>query len=175
MGLFDSLKKNLDTISKEVGKVAGDLQKELEQYKTNQPAQAPQQQAYQAPQPQQSYQAPKAEEGSVYPKFTAERDQTAKFDDIIARHFADCTVRKNVPAAELKPDCHPACTPVQYMFYRDGRPVLAIVLVSRRTYNGMNVKGTKMICENLGINYERFYNDMENEESYVVNRIRENL
>lgn len=102
-------------------------------------------------------------------------DLFPKFDDVITRRFADCEVRRNLPACELDPACHPACTPVQFLFYKNGAPSLAVVLVQQNTYRGMNVIGTKQICERLGIRYLRFFAEYDNEEEYVVERIRSAL
>lgn len=97
------------------------------------------------------------------------------FDNLVKTNFADEDFRIDVPAAELAPDCHPACTPIQYLFYKDGKPFLAVVLVQTNTYKGMNVKGTRFICERLGIRYIRFFASYPNEEIYVVERIKKYL
>ncbi len=174
MGLFDSLKKNLGDIQKTIETNKDDLLKEIEKLgvKPEQTQSAPQ------AQPQQNdYSQPFYEEESVYPHAVNDGsvDQFAKFEGIIERNFADCEVKKNVPASELKADCHPACTPVQFMFYKNGAPALAVVLVKTNNYRGRNVKGTQDICKANGINYIRFYQEYENAEDYVVNRIKENL
>ena len=165
MGLFDSLKKNIDTLAKEVEKHRDDIQKGIEQLGIQTEAK-PESSFEPSPAPQPAYSAP---------VMKAPVDQFGKFDDIISRNFADCEVKRNLPASALDSGCHPACTPVQFMFYEDGEPVLAVVLVRTNTYRGRNVLGTKEICEKLGIRYIRFYEEYENEESYVVNRIKENL
>jgi hypothetical protein len=174
MGLFDSLKKaiNTDAVKNAVGEdVFTKLEKatkEIEKsgFTTNSNASAPSR-SEPANEPEPVFEAPK--------KTAVVRDRFDDFDAIISRNFADTEVRRNVPASELQPGCHPACTPVQFMFYRDGAPVLAVVLVKENNYRGMNVVATKKICESLGIRYIRFYHEYENREDYVVNRIRENL
>ncbi len=173
MGLFDSLKKSIENVAKEVDLHKDDLTKELEKFADqakntvnnavgNNNTSLPQQKS-----------APVYQAVPVMKREVA--DQFAKFDDIISRNFADCEVIRNLPARELAPSCHPACTPVQFMFYTNGVPSLAVVLVKENTYRGMNVIGTKKICEDLNIRYIRFYHEYENAEDYVVNRIRENL
>lgn len=179
MGLFDSLKKSLQDLSNEVEKHKDDIQKGLDMLsnqgsqsaRSNDSASSAQ---YASRTPDQSS---CADDNSVYPGpvTTAHVDRFNDFDDIIVRNFPDHEVRRNVPASELKPGCHPACTPVQFMFYSGGEPVLAVVLVRTNNYGGMNVKATKKICEDLGIKYIRFYHEYENAESYVVERIKNNL
>ena len=168
MGLFDSLKSKIN--SEAVEKIVNTVQQEVDkavntvsESVNSKPAQTSQPAAEAAP----AYTEPK--------KTAVIRDRFNDFDDIISRNFTDIEVRKNVPAAELEPGCHPACTPVQFMFYRNSAPVLAVVLVKENNYRGMNVVATKKICEKLGIKYIRFYHEYENAESYVVDRIRKNL
>lgn len=152
MGLFDVLKKAKD-IAEKVNDIVESQQKENT---TSKPVQTS------AP----VYQTPKQ-------NVTA--DMKSHFDGILSRNFADCEYRADVPASELLSEAHPACTPIQYMFYNDGKPCLAVVLVKRNTYNGMNVKGTKNICEILSIPYIRFFAEYPNEEAYVVERIKKYL
>ena len=174
MGLFDSLKKavNTDAIKNAIGEDTFNkleqAAKEIEKsgFSNTGNAAAPAR-PEPANEPEPVYEAPK--------KTAVVRDRFNDFDAIISRNFADMEVRRNVPASELKPGCHPACTPVQFMFYSDGEPVLAVVLVKENNYRGMNVVATKNICEELGIKYIRFYHEYENNEDYVVNRIRNNL
>ncbi len=166
MGLFDALKKNLDDLTKEVEKHKDDIRKGLEQFAAQQNNSSAQKTEERVQPEPVSYPAP------VRKEFV---DQFPKFDDIISRNFADYEVRRNVPASELMSDCHPACTPVQFMFYKDGKPVLAVVLVKENNYRGMNVLGTKRICDAKNITYIRFYHEYENDEAYVVERIRKYL
>lgn len=176
MGLFDSLKKGIDAVAKEVEAHKDDIEKFANDVKAQVGVQgnaAPSQQSYQAaPQPAQSVEE---EENSPYPQMGVARDQFNHFEAIIKANFADYEVRSNVSASELDASAHPKCKPVSFMFYRDGAPVLAVVLVRANTHRGMNVIGTKKIIEEKGIKYLRFYEEYDNEENYVVNRIKQNL
>lgn len=162
MGLFDSLKKDvLKNIKNSVPEDFLNLAKQA------------------APQKAQPQSAPQTQTSApAYPEPVRQQavpDQFPKFDAIITAHFSEYEVRRNLPARELLPECHPACTPVQFMFYKDGKPVLAVVLVKTNNYRGMNVLGTKKICDAMNIPYLRFYHEYENAEDYVVQRIREHL
>lgn len=105
---------------------------------------------------------------------TAEQLQE-EFSRLYHLHFPEYTVYENVPASSLRADCHPACTPVQFLFCREDRPLLAVVLVAGNTYRGRNVVGTRELCEEQGIAYLRFFVEMPNEAEYVVERTRQHL
>ncbi len=167
MGLFDSLKKNLGNISKEAEKYKDEIQKGIEKFAAEQNLRQSQPAQQAEPVKEADYPAPVRAEEAV--------DQFPKFDDIITRNFSDWEVKRNLPASALMSDCHPACTPVQFMFYKDSEPVLAVVLVKTNNYKGMNVLGTKRICDAKNIPYLRFYHEFDNNESYVVDRIRKHL
>lgn len=98
-----------------------------------------------------------------------------QFRNLFAIHFPEYKVEYNVPASRFDRFAHPACTPIQFLFSRNDRPVLAVVLVFTRNYRGTNVAATQQICANLGIDYIRFFVEYRNEDDYVVNRVREHL
>ena len=93
-----------------------------------------------------------------------------QFSVLYRRNFPQYTILENVPARQLQADCHPACTPVQFLFCRGNQPELAVVLVRSNTYRGRNVVGTKEICERQGIGYLRFFMEMPNTPDYVIER-----
>lgn len=100
------------------------------------------------------------------------------FDDmraIIARNFPEYEVQYEYKAYNLDISCHPACTPIQFMFQKNGKNVLAVVIVGQNTYKGMNVLGTKKLCEEAGIPYIRFFVGYPNKEEYVIERIKKYL
>ncbi len=99
----------------------------------------------------------------------------AELKDMIERNFPEYDVIYDYPAFDLNPYCHPASTPVQFMFQKAGKNVLAVVVVKQNTYRGMNVKATQNFCEELGIPYIRFFEEYPNKEEYVVPRIKSYL
>ena len=180
MGLFDSLKKGLSDLQKEVdahkdeinkfaAAIGADSKNRQQSAASPSPAPAP------APAPAQDIDPYEGEFGSGFRSSGPVTDRTAYFADVIARNFPDLEVRQNYPAREMDPLCHPKCAPVTFMFFKNGAPVLAVALVRTNNYRGMNVKATQQICFDRGIRYIRFYHEFKNEETYVVNRIRENL
>lgn len=126
----------------------------------------------------QSYSAPSGpieeEEKKLVP-LKSRSEWMAHFSDILKRRFKDFEIDEDVPARAFDKSCHPACTPVQFVLLKAGRPVLCVVLVRVNTYRGMNVKGTKSIIERRGLPYVRFFEEMENKEEYVVERINKFL
>lgn len=95
--------------------------------------------------------------------------------EMFKRNFYDYEICYDYPAAMLKPNSHPACAPIQFMFKKGEKNVLAVVVVKQNTYRGMNVIGTKQICDDLRIPYIRFFEEYPNKEEYVVSRVRSYL
>lgn len=131
------------------------------------------------------YAAPGAPGSTPYvqpniPSYTNE-EWHAYFEEIFESEFSEYTVQKNVSVQELLTafgaslHFHPACAPIDYVFYKDNRPCLAVVLVRANTYRGMNVKGTQDICAALGLGYMRFFTEMLNEKAYVIDRLKAQL
>lgn len=102
-------------------------------------------------------------------------DLLAELKSMIDRNFADYEVICEYEASNLNSDCHPACTPIQFMFQKNGRNQLAVVVVRQNTYRGMNVLGTQKLCEMWNIPYIRFFEEYPNKEEYVVPRIQSYL
>ena len=108
----------------------------------------------------------------------SDRTKEELLDDmkaIIARNFPEYEVQYEYKAYNLDRNCHPACTPVEFMFQKNGRNVLAVAIVGQNTYKGRNVLGTKELCEKAGITYIRFFVGYPNKEEYVIERIRKYL
>ncbi|MBR5272716.1 MAG: hypothetical protein IKU25_04900 [Clostridia bacterium] len=97
---------------------------------------------------------------------------------VFAEKLNDVDVEANVSAGRLCELCglnaniHPACASVDFIVKQDGKLCLAIVVVRPNTYRGMNVIGTKEICDKAGIPYMRFFTSMPNEEQYIEERIK---
>ncbi len=98
------------------------------------------------------------------------------FDTIVnVANFPGYEIVKNVHPTMLDSSAHPSCYNVSYMFYNNGTPVLAVLLMNTNQYRSMCANGTYDVLDNKGIRYIRFFKGMKNEHSYVVNRIKENL
>ncbi len=97
------------------------------------------------------------------------------FRRLLKANFSNYDIYYQVPASELDSSAHPACVPVTFVFEKNGRYPLAVFVVRKNNYKGMNVVATQKICENMGMKCIRFYEEYANEDDYVVGRIRNAL
>lgn len=80
-----------------------------------------------------------------------------KVAELIAENFPNDKIDYMVEAKTLSPDAAPDALPVHFLFYKDGQPKAAVVLVSTNGIKSPRVIKTKMLCDRLGINYIRIY------------------
>ncbi len=100
----------------------------------------------------------------------------AYFSNVITQDkFPEYTIEKSVHPKVFDSTAHPKCYPISYLFKKDAEPVLAVLIMNTNQYRAMIAVGTYEILENNNIKYIRFFKGMKNEESYVINRIKENL
>ena len=85
------------------------------------------------------------------------------------------TVERNVHPRVFDFQAHPKCYPITFLIKKDGRPVLAVMVMRMDQMKAMISRGTYSILEDNGITYIRFFREMLNEESYVLNRVKEYL
>ena len=88
------------------------------------------------------------------------------FSHLLPEAFGEYEVVPNVPHPFLK-------TPIDYLFYRDGRPVLAVFLVhsndSKARYQAQKAVA---ILGKVGIACTHFFENYRTDMSYVIDRIR---
>lgn len=65
--------------------------------------------------------------------------------------------------------------PIDFLLMRDGMPKLAILLVTRRRWNHKPIRNTIEACEEAGIPWQRYFEEYDNEGSYVTDRILRDL
>ena len=99
----------------------------------------------------------------------------AYFKDIFAKYFPEYTLETELSASVLDPTAHPKCKPVSFMLSSGGQYKLAVQLVTTKTYRGLPNKATEKICSDRGIKVLRFYEQCENREDYVADRIKSAL
>lgn len=97
------------------------------------------------------------------------------FESIFERYFDEYYIESKVPAYRYDAYSHPSCIPVDYLFIKNDKPVLAIILVKPNNYKGKNVMGTLEILDRAGIPWLRFFRTWENAERYVVDRIKKHV
>ncbi|MCD8115598.1 MAG: hypothetical protein LUE21_00500 [Oscillospiraceae bacterium] len=99
----------------------------------------------------------------------------AYFSGLFAQAAPDCQIASRVPAEALNPAAEPGCVPVDFLFVRQERPVLAVLLVEQNTYRRRAIRDAERAVEQAGVPCLRFFADMANKPEYVVPRIREAL
>lgn len=62
--------------------------------------------------------------------------------------------------------------PISFLMYRNGVPVLAILLCDK---NRANVRRTSQACQSIGLPCQCYYAHFRNKASYVTDRIRTDL
>lgn len=98
------------------------------------------------------------------------------FDSLITEgNFPGYKIERNVHAKVFDPSAHPCCMPITYLFSKNGKPVLAILLMNTNQYRSMIARGTYKVLNDSKIHFIRFFRSYDNEKSYVINRIKENL
>ncbi len=90
-------------------------------------------------------------------------------------NFPGYIVRQNVHVGIFDREAHPCCYPISYLFSKGDVPVLAVFLMNRNQYRSMIARGSYHVLDSMGITRMNFYRECENEESYVLNRIRDSL
>ncbi|MBE6038304.1 MAG: hypothetical protein E7218_03785 [Anaerofustis stercorihominis] len=94
---------------------------------------------------------------------------------ITEANFPGYSIATNVHAQTFDSSAHPSCYPVSYLFSDGSGPVLAVLVMNTNQYRSMIARGTYKVLDDKAIPYIRFYKGMKNEESYVLDRIRDNL
>ncbi len=89
--------------------------------------------------------------------------------------FPGYTIERSVKPVVFDAEAYPKCYPITYLFRKNDTPVLAVMVMNKNQSRAMISVGTYRILDANGIKYIRFYKGMENKESYVIDRIRNNL
>lgn len=103
-------------------------------------------------------------------------EANAYFDSLIREeNFPGYEITRNVHVRTFDPSAHPCCFPITYLFSKNGKPVLAVLLMNTNQYRSMIARGSYQVLKDQKINFIRFFRSYDNEMNYVLNRIRENL
>ncbi len=128
-------------------------------------------QSYSAPAPKT---APSAVSKNNYEKNPA-TDENYFAQLITEENFPGYTIERSVSPSVFDSSAHPSCFPISYLFKKDGRNVLAVLIIKDNQYRAMIAVGTYQILDDNNIPYIRFFKGWQNEKNYVLNRIKENL
>ena len=85
-----------------------------------------------------------------------------------SQKFNGYEISRNIPASEL--GANEKCIPVNFLFKKNGAPVLAVLLLKVNRHSHIAVTGTMQACENKGIKVIYFYKDMPNKREYVLEK-----
>ena len=162
MGLFDKILKSLtNDVDDVVGKVVDTVRTEVETIKDyNSTASNSTTDTYED-------ESPYANNHNTGDEYFAQL--------ITESEFPGYTIERNVHPSVFDSSAHPKCFPISYLFKLNGEPKLAVFVMQTNQYKAMIAKGSYDILDDNDIHYIRFFKGMENEKSYVLNRIRENL
>ena len=115
-------------------------------------------------------------EASANPSPSAFNNVDAYFDSLITEeNFPGYEIERNVHAKVFDQSAHKCCLPITYLFSRNGKPVLAILLMNTNQYRSMIARGTYKVLNDGNIKFLRFFRGYDNDRAYVINRIKENL
>ena len=94
---------------------------------------------------------------------------------ITESNFEGYEIERNVSLSRFDSSAHASCFPVSYLFKKNGENALAVFVMNDSQYRSMSARGSYEILENNNIPYIRFFKGWQNEENYVLNRIKDNL
>ncbi len=108
-------------------------------------------------------------------KFNPLTDENYFASLLTEENFPGYTIERSVKLDTFDSSAHPKCFPITFLFKKNGTPVLAVFIMNEPQRHTMPVFGSSVILDDNRIRYIRFYKGWENERSYVLNRIKENL
>lgn len=100
----------------------------------------------------------KAREAS-YTNISTQKMAIAAYEiaKLIQANFDTSQVRCMVPATTISAVSVPGALPVHFLFYKNGRPSVAVVVVTSMGFKTPRVLATKEACERQGIAYLRYF------------------
>ena len=105
-----------------------------------------------------------------------ESDIYSYFSKIINNNFNEYEIKKNVPVANLDNKVNGlGYRDYNYLLCKNGRLCCAIMLTNHNCDKNKQFIGAKNTCLNVKIPFLNFYTHFENEEQYVINRIKSAL
>ena len=96
------------------------------------------------------------------------------FFSYLAQGLPDCTVQPKVAASSLFPTAMPYAMPINFLVSKGDKKV-AVLLIERARCKRYSLLETKELCKENGITALNFYFEFDNEENYVVERIKKAL
>ena len=97
------------------------------------------------------------------------------FTKIIRETCSGYEIKQNVPFAELFPECHEDCDPIDYLVLESQKPKIAISIKTAANSKSKTFKALLPICKDYGLEYLILDEKKENTESKAATRINEVL
>ena len=95
---------------------------------------------------------------------------------VITRNFPSCSVATDFSAHLLYEAAQGIkCFPISILVMKNGKPMLAVLIVYKNSYDRKDVQNTMLACKEAGVAVQRYFYEFENAESYVVKRMAEVL
>ena len=93
-----------------------------------------------------------------------------KFMQYIQRADLDCDVQTGA----MFPGAPDHAMPINFLL-RKGNKAVAVLLVHKSRLKRYSVQETEALCQENGVDIKRFYFELDNEEEYVIERLRKSL
>ena len=161
MALFDNLKKTA------LGKIAGVVEKTIENVSGTSIKSGDNQVNHSRVSPAAVNQDQQANHSGP-----AGENINQKFDRILAAEFSNLEIRKDASPESIGISAPQPCRPYSYALLRNGRAVAAIMLTPHNRDKNSAFLNAKKSAQNSNIQFLNFYMHFENENSYVINRIK---
>ena len=92
---------------------------------------------------------------------------------IFDSQFSGYRLARHMPVTVISPQSPGYSKYVDFLFCAsNGRPLLAVLIVNNNNWKDREVTSTTQALENLGIPCMRFFEELPNEPSYIINRVR---
>ena len=92
------------------------------------------------------------------------------FMQYIQRSDLDCEVQ----AGAMFPGAPDHAMPINFLL-RKGNKTVAVLLLHRSKVKRYSVQETEALCKENGVDIKRFYFEFDNEEEYVIERLKNSL
>lgn len=118
---------------------------------------------------QEQHPAEPEQTSEARPRTEEEEASLAYFNYLFHGAFPDLQIRRDVPAAELGGESW--CVPVDFLFSRNGRNLLAVCICDQHRWKNKPIRGTEQAAQQAGIPFMRFIRQFSNRPEYVIPRV----
>lgn len=112
---------------------------------------------------------------NIIPYSTLHLDYNMVFFNLLYDNFSDCEIENFIPAKKIFPNAPVYAMPINFLLTKDGKSVAILIVEGGQKFKRYSVLETMELCSENNIVALRFFTTYPNEESYIVNRIRQYL